>query len=139
MSEFIPHQLHLTKPQIRKLMTGKGVNIPYAHMGSDKGSAVVMLHPANAKRLLTGFRKSKGVRIALTPAEMEMSATEGRGFNIGKAFKKLGHTIERGAKKTFTPRKPACLIAYKVTGLSLTTASTRPLINSCKAKAAESN
>jgi len=104
MSEFIPHQLHLTKPQIRKLMTGKGVNIPYAHMGSDKGSAVVMLHPANAKRLLTGFRKSKGVRIALTPAEMEMSATEGRGFNIGKAFKKLGHTIERGAKKTFTPK-----------------------------------
>jgi hypothetical protein len=104
MSEFIPHQLHLTRPQMTKLMKGQGVNIPFAHMGSDRGTAVMMLHPANAKRLLTGFRKSKGVRIALSPAEMEASATQGRGFNIGKAFKKLGHTIERGAKKTFTPK-----------------------------------
>jgi hypothetical protein len=104
MSEFIPHQLHLTRPQMTKLMKGQGVNIPFAHMGSDRGTAVMMLHPANAKRLLTGFRKSKGVRIALSPAEMEASATQGRGFNIGKAFKKLGHDIERGAKKTFTPK-----------------------------------
>jgi len=104
MSDFIPHQLHLTRPQMTKLMKGQGVNIPVAHMGSDKGTAVMLLHPANAKRLLTGFRRNKGVRIALSPAEMEASITQGRGFNIGKAFKKLGHDIERGAKKTFTPK-----------------------------------
>ena len=104
MSEFIPHQLHLTRPQMTKLMKGQGVNIPHAHMGSDKGSAVMLLHPANAKRLLTGFRKSKGVRIALSPAEMSATISQGRGFNIGKAFKKLGHDISKGAKKTFTPK-----------------------------------
>jgi hypothetical protein len=104
MSEFIPHQLHLTRPQMTKLMKGQGVNIPHAHMGSDKGSAVMMLHPGNAKRLLTGFRKSKGVRIALSPAEMSATISHGRGFNIGKAFKKLGKDISRGAKKTFTPK-----------------------------------
>jgi len=104
MSEFIPHQLHLTRPQMTKLMKGQGVNIPHANMGSDRGTAVMLLHPANAKRLLTGFRRNKGVRIALSPAEMEASITQGRGFNIGKAFKKLGHDISRGAKKTFTPK-----------------------------------
>ena len=117
MSEFIPHQLHLTRPQMTKLMKGQGVNIPYAHRGSDKGSAVMMLHPHNAKRLLTGYRRGKGVRIMLAPAEMEACAMHGRGFK--DFFKKLGRDIKRGftktiiepAKKTFTPRLGRDIVA----------------------------
>jgi hypothetical protein len=94
-----------------KMMKGQGVNVPVSQMGSDKGDVVIMLHPQNARKMLTAYRKNKGMRLAMSPAEMEATMTHGRGFNIGKAFKKMGSDIKKGftktiinpAKKTFTP------------------------------------
>jgi len=99
MSSMIPHQLHLTRKQINKMMKGGAVNIPLSQMGSDKGDTVVMLNPANAKRMLSSFKRMKGVRLALGPDELQASVMAGRGFNIGKAFKKLGKTIKKGVNK----------------------------------------
>lgn len=112
MHDLIPHQLHLTRPQMTKMMKGQGVNIPHSQMGSDKGDVVVMLHPQNARKLLTAYKKGKGMRLVMSPMEMQHTMTHGRGINIGKAFKKLGSDIKRGfekkiiepAKKTFTPQ-----------------------------------
>lgn len=111
MHDLIPHQLHLTRPQMTKMMKGQGVNIPHSQMGSDKGDVVIMLHPQNARKLLTAYKKGKGMRLTMSPMEMQHSMTHGRGINIGKAFKKLGSDIKKGfnktivepAKKTFTP------------------------------------
>jgi len=97
--ELVPHQLLLTKPQRMRLMKGHGVNIPHEQMGSDKGDTVVMLHPHNAKKMLGAYRRSKGMRLELSPMEMEATMSHGRGFSLTKAFKKLGSE----AKKTFTP------------------------------------
>lgn len=97
MHELVPHQLHLTRPQITKMMKGQGVNVPFHQMGSDKGDVVIMLHPQNARKMLTAYKKGKGMRLTLSPAEMQHSMTHGRG--IGKAFKKLGRDIKRGAEK----------------------------------------
>ncbi len=97
MHDLIPHQLHLTRPQMTKMMKGQGINIPHSQMGSDKGDVVIMLHPQNARKLLTAYKKGKGMRLTMSPAEMQHSMTHGRG--IGKAFKKLGRDIKRGAEK----------------------------------------
>lgn len=96
MHGLIPHQLHLTRPQITKMMKGQGINIPHSQMGSDKGEVVVLLHPQNARKMLTAYKKGKGMRLIMSPMEMESSMTHGRG--IGKAFKKLGRDISRTAK-----------------------------------------
>lgn len=97
MLDLIPHQLHLTRPQITKMMKGQGINIPHSQMGSDKGEVVVLLHPHNAKKMLTAYKKGKGMRLILSPEEMGASEIHGRG--IGRAFKKLGRQISKGAKK----------------------------------------
>ncbi len=80
-------------------MSGGAINIPIRQMGSDKGSEVVLLKAPNAKKLLSGFKKNKGVRIMMSPDEIEATMMKGSGINIGKAFKKLGRDIKSGANK----------------------------------------
>lgn len=99
MKNLIPHQLHLTEKQIKSLVSGGAVNIPYGHMGSEAGEAVVLLHPQNARKLLNSFKKGKGMRLQLSPEEAKGSMIQGRGFNIGKAMGKVGKKIKRGFNK----------------------------------------
>jgi hypothetical protein len=96
MKDLIPHQLHLTRKQINALNKGSATNVPFSHMGSGAGDIVVMLHPQNARKLLTSYKKGKGMRLKLSPDELETSMIHGSGFNIGKAFKKLGSDIKKG-------------------------------------------
>ena len=65
MSDLVPHQLLLTRPQRMRLMKGHGVNIPHHQMGNEKGDTVIMLHPHNAKKMLGAYRRSKGMRLEL--------------------------------------------------------------------------
>jgi hypothetical protein len=83
-------------------MSGGAINIPIHQMGSDKGSEVILLKAPNAKKLLTGFKRNKGVRIMLEPDEIDATMMKGSGINIGKAFKKLGRDIKKGATKAFS-------------------------------------
>lgn len=99
MKNLIPHQLHLTEKQINALSKGGAVNIPHSHMGSEAGDAVVLLHPQNARKILNAFKKGRGLRLQLNPDELKGSMIQGRGFNIRKALKKAGHSIEKGFNK----------------------------------------
>ena len=94
MHELIPHQLHLTHQQLAKIVKGQGVNVPVSQMGSDKGDVVVMLHPHNARKMLDAYKRNKGMRLGLSPVELEASMTEGRGF--GRFMKKVGRKIKHG-------------------------------------------
>lgn len=80
MKDFVPHQIHLTRPQIQKLGKGLATNLKHSQMGADKGDFVVMLHPQNARKMLTSFKKSKGMRLTLSPEEIEMTEKHGSGF-----------------------------------------------------------
>jgi hypothetical protein len=80
MKDFVPHQIHLTKQQISKLGKGLATNLKHSQMGADKGEYVVMLHPSNARKMLSSYRKSKGMRLKLSPEEVEMTEKEGSGF-----------------------------------------------------------
>jgi hypothetical protein len=76
----IAHQLHLKEPQIHKLMERKPVQISLAQMGADKGKHIIYLEKPNAKKLLSSYRKGKGIRLTLTPDELEKSIKEGSGL-----------------------------------------------------------
>jgi len=79
-SDCIPHQIHLTSAQVRKMGQGLGVNVKHSQMGADKGDVVVMLKPQNARKMLTSYRKSKGMRLQLSPEELDTTIKQGTGF-----------------------------------------------------------
>lgn len=80
LNNFIPHQIHLTDMQIRKLGSGMPVNLIHSQMGADKGDIVVMLKPQNARKMLTSYKKTKGMRLNLNPEELNETLRQGTGF-----------------------------------------------------------
>ena len=80
VNNYIPHQIHLTDMQIRKLGSGMPVNLIHSQMGADKGDIVVMLKPQNARKMLTSYKKSKGMRLNLNPEELNETLRQGTGF-----------------------------------------------------------
>jgi hypothetical protein len=91
---FIPHQLHITTDKAKKIMKGLPVIIPHSHMGSGVGHHIIMLKPQNARKLLTSYKKGKGMKMHLTPHEIHHTIHHGRGFfDIAKK-------IYHGAKET---------------------------------------
>lgn len=77
---FIPHQLGLSARQPVVLLRGGAVLIPHGSMGADRGDFVMMLQPQNARKLLTAYKKGKGIKIKLTPNEISETLKSGRGF-----------------------------------------------------------
>lgn len=101
MKEFVPHQIHLTKGQVAKLGKGLASNLKHSQMGADKGDFVVMLHPQNARKMLTAFKKTKGMRLQLSPEEIEMTEKHGSGFfrTLKKVTGISKNSFIKGAKK----------------------------------------
>jgi len=102
----LPHQLHLTPAQIIKLNKGHAVNITHKAMGSGAGDVVIHLGNDNAKRLLSSYKKGKGMRLQMHPHEIQESLVNGRGFfktlkkytGINKTdVKKFGANVAREA------------------------------------------
>lgn len=87
---FIPHQLGLSAKQPLMLMKGGAVLVPHSSMGADRGEYVMMLEPQNARKLLTAYKKGKGIKIKLTPNEITQTLRHGRGFmdKVKKAMEK---------------------------------------------------
>jgi hypothetical protein len=77
---FIPHQLGLSAHQPVVLLRGGAVLVPHGSMGADKGEFVMMLQPQNARKLLTAYKKGKGIKIKMTPDEIRETLKSGRGF-----------------------------------------------------------
>jgi hypothetical protein len=100
-SDFIPHQIHLTTAQIKKLGSGLSTNLKHSQMGADKGDIVVMLRPQNARKMLTSYKKTKGMRLTMSPDEIEETMKQGTGFF--KTLKKWTginkSDVIKGAKK----------------------------------------
>lgn len=89
---FIPHQLGLIKDQARKLASGQAVIIPHHMMGSGAGEHILMLKPQNARKLLTAYKKGKGLKLAMTPDEIHSTVAQGRGFK--EIFHKVGNVVK---------------------------------------------
>ena len=106
MKDFIPHQLGLTQRQINNLHLGRPVNILHRTMGSGAGDTVIMLHPQNARKLLTAYKKGKGMRLIMHPHELETSVLHGRGFfsSLKKGAKHIGRAVlDKGKEFLHSP------------------------------------
>jgi hypothetical protein len=92
LKDFIPHQLGLTQAQINKLIDGKSINVAHKMMGSGAGDTVMLLKPQNARKLLTAYKKGKGLRITLHPEEIQHSVISGKGFGkkLVKGLRAIG-------------------------------------------------
>jgi uncharacterized membrane protein len=93
----IPHQVGLGRPQMGKLVKGHQVQISHSQMGNGAGDIVMMLHPHNAKKLLSSYKKGRGVRISMSPEEIHHTIHHGRGFF--DFAKKAVHTVANVASK----------------------------------------
>jgi len=88
--EFVPHQLGIAKHQAKNLISGKAVVIPHNKMGAEAGEHVMMLKPQNARKLLTSYKRGKGMKMRLSPDEIHHTIHHGMGFTdiASKMFKK---------------------------------------------------
>jgi len=139
----IPHQLHLTKSQITKIKKGLPIQIKFNDMGSDKGEIVIGLKDGNAKKLMSAFKKGKGVRIHMDDEEVDYSTKEGRGFGsfikkttskaksglskASKSIEKTSNTIAKPVKagiKKYVPEPVRKVIKDEAQGLINTTGDT---------------
>lgn len=106
LNGLIPHQIGLARPQIHRMVKGLPINLSYHQMGSGAGDIVVMLHPHNAKKLLSSYKKGKGIRLHLSPEELEHSVEHGRGLKDiahkawGYVKSALHHPTVKAAAKT---------------------------------------
>ena len=87
MQHLIPHQLHLSPAQKRKLLSGLSVQISHAKMGAGAGSDILHLNGKNAKKILSAFKKVKGVRITLDPEEIGESGEGLYGSGVSRSKK----------------------------------------------------
>ena len=80
-------QLSISPAQMTKIRKGMPIQISHGSMGN--GDVVVSLHPENAKKMMSAFKRGKGLRI-------QMDEDEVRASGIFGSLKKLGKKVEKG-------------------------------------------
>ena len=93
----IPHQLHVPLDKVKKIIKGLPVLISHAHMGSGVGEHIVLLRPQNARKLLSAYKKGKGMKLMLHPHELHQTIHHGYGFfdYAKKLYHKAGETVSK--------------------------------------------
>jgi hypothetical protein len=100
LDDLIPHQLHLTNPQIAKLLQGLTASIPHKNLGADKGDKIMLLSSANAEKMLKNYKSGTGVKVKLSNHEIASSIAKGRGiediFKSPIAQKVIDKLVDKG-------------------------------------------
>jgi len=122
----IPHQLGLTHQQAKKLIMGSPIILPHSQMGAHAGEHIVNLMPQNARKLLTAYKKGKGLKLHLTPHEIHHTLHHGEGFS--SFFKSVGNTISNALKNPAVNAlaKQGAKYSAKVAGTALGAALGNP-------------
>jgi len=84
--------LTLTEAQARKLMNKHPIQLKHSQLKPEH-MHYLMVHPETHKRAMKALASGKGIRVALTPEELEMS---GSGFF--DLLKKAGQAVVKGAR-----------------------------------------
>jgi uncharacterized protein (DUF697 family) len=122
----IPHQLGLSHQQAKKLIMGSPIILPHHQMGAHAGEHIVNLMPQNARKLLTAFKKGKGLKLHLTPHEIHHTVHSGQGFS--SFIKSVGNTISNALKNPAVNAlaKQGAKYSAKVAGTALGAALGNP-------------
>ena len=80
-------QISVSPTQLSKIKRGLPIQISHGSMGN--GDMVIALHPENAKKMMSAFKRGKGLRIQMDEDEVRASGLLG-------SLKKLGKKVEKG-------------------------------------------
>jgi len=83
-------QLSISPAQMTKIRKGLPIQISHGSMGN--GDVIVSLHPENANKIMSAFKRGKGLR-------MQMDEDEVRASGLLNGIKKLGKKVEKGVVK----------------------------------------
>ena len=83
-------QLRISPAQMTKIR--KGLPIQISHISMGNGDVVVSLHPENAKKMMSAFKRGKGLRI-------QMDENEVRASGLLDSLKKIGKKVEKKVVK----------------------------------------
>jgi len=89
----IPHQLHLTVDNIKKMSEGKQMRIHHHHLGAHAGGSILFLHPHHAHKLENAYHEGKHALLKLSAPEMSASFGHGLLGSLMRGAKAIGHTL----------------------------------------------
>jgi hypothetical protein len=97
-------QLSISPAQMSKIKRGMPIQIKHESMGN--GDIVVSLHPENAKKMMSAFKRGKGLRIKMDEDEVRASGLLGSLKKIGKKVEKgvvdAGNAVAKPTKKVIS-------------------------------------
>ena len=121
-------QLSISPAQMTKIRKGMPIQISHGSMGN--GDVVVSLHPENAKKMMSAFKRGKGLRIQMDEDEVRASGLLGSLKKLGKKVEKsvvdVGNKVAKPAKKVISkiPKPVRDVLQDEAQGLIDTTGTT---------------
>jgi len=121
-------ELSISPTQLSKIKRGLPIQISHGSMGN--GDVVVSLHPENAKKMMSAFKRGKGLRIQMDEDEVRASGLLGSLKKLGKKVEKgvvdAGNKIAKPAKKVISqiPKPIRDVLKDEAQGIVNTTGST---------------
>ena len=80
-------QIRISPAQLSKIRKGLPIQLTHDSLGS--GDMVIAVHPENAKKMMSAFKRGKGLRI-------QMDEDEVRASGLLDGIKRLGKKVEKG-------------------------------------------
>ena len=121
-------QLSISPAQMTKIRKGLPIQISHGSMGN--GDVVISLHPDKAKKMMSAFKRGKGLRIQMDEDEVRASGLLGSLKKLGKKVEKgvvdAGNKIAKPAKKVISqiPKPIRDVLKDEAQGIVNTTGST---------------
>ena len=121
-------QLSISPAQMTKIRKGLPIQISHGSMGN--GDVVISLHPDKAKKMMSAFKRGKGLRIQMDEDEVRASGLLGSlkklGKKVEKGVVKVGNKVAKPTKKVISkiPKPVRDVLQKKAQGLIDTTGST---------------
>ena len=121
-------QISVSPTQLSKIKRGLPIQISHGSMGN--GDVVISLHPDKAKKMMSAFKRGKGLRIQMDEDEVRASGLLGSLKKLGKKVEKgvvdAGNKVAKPAKKVISkiPKPIRDVLQQEAQGLVNTTGST---------------
>ena len=121
-------ELSISPTQLSKIKRGLPIQISHGSMGN--GDVVISLHSDKAKKMMSAFKRGKGLRIQMDEDEVRASGLLGSLKKLGKKVEKgvvdAGNKVAKPAKKVISkiPKPIRDVLKDEAQGIVNTTGST---------------
>jgi len=121
-------QIRISPAQLSKIRKGLPIQLKHDSMGS--GDMVIAVHPENAKKMMSAYKRGKGLRIHMDEDEVRASGLLDGIKRLGKKVEKgvvdVGNKVAKPAKKVISkiPKPIRDVLQDEAQGLVDTTGST---------------